>query len=193
MRRVLFLFLDHFSSTYLLLFCFFCSIYVNAYNVEIKERDDSIPTISKGLVTIKENTTFYISKNTIISNCEIKDSINHEKNIKKRKSKEKIKRKNTNNSNLKKSRNNSYDLSTLINKKICYLPYKESTFFISSKSILLALYTINSFNIIIFYSNSFNKNYEPKIKLKLSTYNYIFCDYAICLSHLEIRSPSLFS
>ncbi len=57
MRRVLFLFLDHFSSTYLLLFCFFCSIYINAHNVEIKERDDSIPTISKGLVTIKENTT----------------------------------------------------------------------------------------------------------------------------------------
>lgn len=75
----------------------------------------------------------------------------------------------------------------------CYLPYKESTFFISSKSILLALYPINSFNIIIFYSNYLNKNYEPKIKLKLSTYNYIFCDYAICLSHLEIRSPSLFS
>ncbi|WP_291067742.1 MULTISPECIES: hypothetical protein [unclassified Empedobacter] len=150
MRRVLFLFLDYFSSTYLLLFCFFCSIYINAHNVEIKERDDSIPTISKGLVTIKENTTFYISKNTIISNFEIKDSINHEKNIKQRKSKEKIKRKNTNNSKLKKSRNNSYDLSTLTNKKIYYLPYKESTFFISSKSILLALYPINSYNIIIF-------------------------------------------
>ena len=132
------------------MFCFFCSIYINAHNVEIKERDDSIPTISKGLVTIKENTTFYISKNTIISNFEIKDSINHEKNIKQRKSKEKIKRKNTNNSKLKKSRNNSYDLSTLTNKKIYYLPYKESTFFISSKSILLALYPINSYNIIIF-------------------------------------------
>lgn len=191
MRRVLFLFLDHFSSTYVLLFCF-VSIYTFANNFEIKENNDSIPSISKVLVTVNENTTFYISKNTIISNFEIKNSIIHEKKIKQRKSKEKIKRKSSSNSKLKKNRNNHYKLSKIKNRKLFYLPYKESTFFNNSESILLGLYPVNSFDIVIFYSNYKNKKNEFKVIFKLSTYNYFYCDYSICLSHLEIRSPSLF-
>lgn len=175
MKPAFLLFFDNFSSTYFLLFCFYSTIYINSYNVVIKDIYDFIPTISKSLITIKENNTFYITNNTVISNFEIKNSIKRDKK---------------NNSMVITSIYKSYYLSDQTKNKIFYIPYEKSTIFITNK-LLLAPYPMNFFNIIIFYSNYFYKNYNSKTKLKLFTYDYIFCHYSRCLYHLEIRSPSM--
>lgn len=44
MKPAFLLFFDNFSSTYFLLFCFYSTIYINSYNVVIKDIYDFIPT-----------------------------------------------------------------------------------------------------------------------------------------------------
>lgn len=195
MRRVLILFLNHITSIYLLLLYFFPT-FVFAHKVKIKENNDSIPLVFEKVVFIDENTTFYIVENTIISDFEIKKINNQAEVVKKRKTKKEYSQvhfKQSDNLQFKKNTKNYLFIPVFKNVRLCYLPYKESTFFHENKSILLGISQLNYSGLSIFYSNILKKNNEVNVSLKLLTYEYFYCDYSICLSHLKIRSPSFLS
>lgn len=195
MRRVLILFLDHTSYIYLLLL-YFIPTFILAHKVEIQENSDSIPLVFENVVFIDENTTFYIVENTIISDFEIKKINKQAVVVKKKKTKKKYSQvnfKQSDNLQFKKNTKNYLFIPVFKNVRLCYLPYKESTFFHENKSILLGVSQLNYSGSSIFYSSFVNNNNEINAPLKLLTYEYFYCDYSICLSHLKIRSPSFLS
>ncbi|WP_413533545.1 hypothetical protein [Empedobacter brevis] len=194
MRRVLFISLNHTTSTYLLLFCFFSTL-VFAHASETNEGKDSISSISKNVVTIKGNTTIYINENTSTSQFEIKHIANKDKVVHEKRVKEEVKKeinKNSNNLVVEKNKNTHPNISSLTNKTFSYLPYKESSFFLKNKSTVSGIFYQISYNHSMLFWTYISKIINDDIKYKKTEYNYIFCDYSICLSHLEIRSPSFF-
>ena len=191
MRRVLVLFLDHTVSIYLLLFYFF-STFVFAHNVKTKESNDSILLVSENLVFVEENTTFYISENTIISNIGTEDKNDTSPSKQNRILKKQIFKTSINKSKSKDKQNLSQSKKVYKHEKLFYLPYKSSTFLNLYKPSSLGVYYEIFYNYSTLFITFINKIIDNDIQNK-KKYHYIFCDYSICLSHLEIRSPSLFS
>lgn len=186
MIRFLLLFIDHTTSTYLILF-YFLSTFAFAFNVETNDNNDSVLLISNNELIIKGKTIIYISEETVISNFEVihldePDTITivEEKN-----KKESFKKLNK----LKKNKNQDSEISTLKNKIVSYLPYESYAFFINYISISLGIFPTTDYGKFFLHSDYINNYFEFSVKYKILYYNYIFCDYSICLSQLEIRSP----
>ncbi|WP_314243190.1 hypothetical protein [Empedobacter tilapiae] len=192
MREFLLHYLNHTKSTYLFLLLYFLSTSVFPYIGEINEEVNSESPTNKIVITIKENTTFYISENTIISNIGTK-----ERNDTTPSQQNKILKKQTfktsiNKSKSKDKQNLSQSEKVYKHEKLFYLPYKSSTFFNLYKPSALGVYYEIFYNYAALFMTFINKITDNDIQYKIKYYHYIFCDYAICLSHLEIRSPSLF-
>ncbi|WP_353165695.1 hypothetical protein [Empedobacter brevis] len=189
------LYLNRTKSTYLFFLVVFFTTSAWASSTDFLESNkDSLPSSKHSIVTIKEHTIFYISENTTTKNLNIKE--NKATDIRGHHEKEDIKK------NVSKKFKNKVEAKKIKHlhqpkliqkqKNLTYLPYTPQSYFNLYKPAISGIFhEVFSTHAAVFFSTVKNLMLHT-IHYKKTYYHYIFCDYAICLSHLEIRSPSMF-
>lgn len=190
MIKLLLFCLNRTKPTYLLLFFTFIVATVSAKVNETIVEKDSIAPSQESVITIKGNTIFYISDSTSLSTIKIK-RINDTIFSKKEKiSKKYVSKPPIHQTKIKQAKHTHSPPIVYIPKKLFYLPYTPSTQFYTYKPKTIGIFYDNYSNQATLFNDCINNIYIFDITYKESFYTYIFCDYSICLSHLEIRSPS---